>query len=266
MPPRGLIANDAADVVIVDVSGRPDIRNAADALVAANLPVFMMWESPGNWRWHRIYDVFPEYQIAVVDTHERVIAAAHSVPIAWDGQASTLPAGYDGVLVTATTAGPLASPSALCLLSISVRDDRRGCGLAHALLDEMKARAGRAGHHAVIAPLRPTRKAAHPLMPMETYAAWKTTSDEAFDPWLQLHVGMGADVLGIAEQSLVIAQPRSRWEEVTGRDMSIPGVYLVDGALVPIEIDSRGIGTYREPNIWVCHWIDGMSGVHRYRA
>ena len=58
MSPRGLSAIDAAEVVVVDVSGRPDIRNAADALVAANLPVFMTWESPGNWRWHRIYDLF----------------------------------------------------------------------------------------------------------------------------------------------------------------------------------------------------------------
>jgi hypothetical protein len=83
---------------------------------------------------------------------------------------------------------------------------------------------------------------------------------------LRLHVGMGAEVLAIADRSLVIAQPRSRWEKVTGRDMSIPGLYSVDGALVPVEIDSRGIGTYREPNIWVCHWIDAMSGVRGRQA
>ena len=265
MPPRGLIDTDP-DVVIIDVSGRPDIRRAADALVAANLPVFVTWESPGNWRWHRIYDLFPEYQIAAVDSRGSVIAAAQSVPVAWDGDASTLPGGYDDVLVAATTAGSLASPSALCLVSISVREDRRGRGLAHTMVEEIKARAEHAGHHAVIAPLRPTRKAEYPLIPMATYAAWTTPSGDAFDPWLRIHVGMGAEVMGIAEESLVIAQPRSRWEKVTGREMSIPGGYPVEGALVPIEIDAQGVGTYREPNIWVRHAIDTMRGVQRCGA
>jgi GNAT superfamily N-acetyltransferase len=237
--------------LVVDLSARPDLRAAADALVAANLPVFLTWASPGNWRWHRVYELYPRFQLATVDANGALVAILHSVPVAWDDDCA-LPLGYDDVLIkTTSTPVGLARGAAICLLSISVRKDARRTGLAQKLITTMKDWGFAEGYRAVIAPLRPTRKATFPWIDMATYLAWKNEKGEVFDPWLRLHLAMGAQVLGVAERSLVIRQPRTRWERITGHDMSAPALYVVEGALVPVEIDVAGYGTYAEPNIWI---------------
>jgi hypothetical protein len=244
---------------VVDLSARPDLRAAADALVAANLPVFLTWASPGNWRWHRVYELYPQFQLAALDANGALVAAVHSVPLAWDDDCA-LPLGYDDVLIKTTTAPvELASAAAICLLSISVRKDARRTGLAEELIATIKDRAFAERYWAVIAPLRPTRKSIYPWIDMATYLTWKTDEGEVFDPWLRLHLAMGAQVLGIAERSLVIRQPRTRWERITGHDMSAPALYVVEGALVPVEIDVAGYGTYAEPNIWIGYRADGRK-------
>ena len=246
---------------IVDLSTGPELRAAADRLVAGNLPVFMTWASPGNWRWHRIYKLYPRFQFAVLDDAGAVAATVHAVPVAWDQSARALPGGYDDVLVEAASR-PADGDAAtsLCLLSISVRKDLRRSGMAALLLAETKRRAREEGLRSVIGPLRPTRKAAYPFVDMAAYLDWKTDDGTAFDPWLRQHLALGAQVLGIAERSVVIAQPRARWEQVTGRDMSAPALYPVEGALAPVEIDTAGIGTYVEPNVWIVHRTGAVEG------
>jgi hypothetical protein len=254
MPPDRLTSAAAAGM-LVDLNERPDLCGAVDRLVASNLPVFMTWASPGNWRWHRLYELYPRFQLACLDKAGAVVAAVHSVPMPWDDSASSLPDGYDEVLVrTASRSGAVGPAGALCLLSISVRKDLRGSGMAICLVAEMKRRARAERLDRVIGPLRPTRKAAYPFVDMAAYLEWKSEDGSAFDPWLRQHLALGAQVLGIARRSLVIAQPRGRWEQATGRDMSVPALYAVEGALAPVEIDISGIGTYAEPNVWIMHW------------
>jgi GNAT superfamily N-acetyltransferase len=237
---------------LVDAGARPALAGEMDALVAENLPPFMMWASPGNWRWHRIYERYPDYQMAALDGDGALLGAVHAVPVAWRGAGDPLPGGYDDVLVQAADGDAPPAGGALCLLSISVRPTARGTGLPAVLLAEMRGRAAARGHAAVIAPLRPTGKAAHPRVPMAVYVAWTDARGEPADPWLRTHVRLGARVLGIAERSLVISQPRARWEAVAGRPLP-PGLHDVPGALAPVEVDARGIGCYAEPNVWVCH-------------
>ena len=46
----------------------------------------------------------------------------------------------------------------------------------------------------------------------------------------------------------------SDWEEWTEMAFPESGVYVVPGALVPIEIDrERAEGLYVEPNVWMVH-------------
>lgn len=48
----------------------------------------------------------------------------------------------------------------------------------------------------------------------------------------------------------------AEWEQWTGMDLPESGVYVVPGALVPIEIDrERDVGRYLEPACWVRHRV-----------
>jgi len=242
----------AEPFTVTDASARPDLVAQADALVAANLPPFMMWESPGNWRWHRVYSLFPHEQVFVTDGSGALVAALHAVPTAWSGAVTDLPAGYDDVLVQAT-ADDAPPATALCLLSMSICPHLRGQGLSAELLGGARARAAKAGYGSVIAPLRPTRKAHYPDIDIEAYAAWTDDEGEAFDPWLRTHLRLGGTVLAMAPSSLVVRQPVKRWEAAVGITMQAPGRYRVPGALAEVVVDSTGNAVYAEPNIWVLH-------------
>ncbi|HEX2505450.1 MAG TPA: hypothetical protein VHK22_04505 [Gaiellaceae bacterium] len=44
------------------------------------------------------------------------------------------------------------------------------------------------------------------------------------------------------------------------------GPYVVDGALVPVEIDvARNVGRYEEPNLWMRHPASSTLGASRRR-
>lgn len=253
-PERGGVAAAPA-LALLDTAERPELAARMDALVARNLPPFMTWASPGNWRWHRIYQRFPTLQVAALDARGTLAGAVHAVVTRWRERGDPLPGGYDDVLVAAADGDDDGGGGSTCLLSLSVRPDARGRGLPATLLAEMRRRAAARGHAALIVPLRPTRKAEHPRVPIAEYAAWTDARGEPFDPWLRAHTRLGGEVLGVAERSLVVAQPRARWEALLGRPLP-PGEHDVPGALAPVRVDERGIGRYAEPNVWVLHRVD----------
>lgn len=240
-----------------DLGERPDLRDAADALVAANLPPFLTWASPGNWRWHRLYAQYPEYQLVTTGEGGRVRSAVHSVPLHWNGDPAALPAGYDDALVAATCP-PVRSANTTCLVSISIDREERRSGLAERLITEAKQRARDRGHAFLIAPLRPTRKSEFPDADFADYLGWQNAEGNIFDPWLKLHVSLGAEILGIADRSLVIRQPAARWASLLGLPGLSPGRYPVPGGLAPIEIEASGVGEYAEPNVWIGYKLGGL--------
>jgi hypothetical protein len=49
----------------------------------------------------------------------------------------------------------------------------------------------------------------------------------------------------------------AEWEQWTGMHLPESGVYIVPGALVPIEIDrERDVGQYLEPACWIGHRVE----------
>ncbi|WP_329347559.1 Gfo/Idh/MocA family oxidoreductase [Streptomyces sp. NBC_01261] len=113
---------------------RPELEPAVDRLITGNVPEFMTWESPGNWRRYRLYDTFPTHQYRVLDEREQLVAAANRLPVHWDGTVDGLPEGSDGVLVSALSRTGHDSPNTLCMLSVSVAPRLRGTGTAERLL------------------------------------------------------------------------------------------------------------------------------------
>lgn len=230
----------------------PGREDDIDSLNASNLPDFMFWESPGNWAWGQLYDLYPRLQVVLRSPSGELLAAMNTVPTE---RCSVEPAlgGYDEILVRATGSPPM-DPDCLSLLSISVLGSARRLGLAERLICEAKTLARELGFGSVIGPLRPTRKHLYPLTPIGEYARWQRPDGTAFDPWLRLHLRIGGEIVGVAPRSLVIEQPVARWEAATGLAMPGNGSYVVPLALVPIEVVD-GIGTYVEPNIWISHTV-----------
>ena len=58
----------------------------------------------------------------------------------------------------------------------------------------------------------------------------------------------------VASKSVVVTGAVAEWEGWTEMALPQSGVYVVSGALVPIEIDrERNEGVYVEPNVWMVH-------------
>jgi hypothetical protein len=89
---------------------------------------------------------------------------------------------------------------------------------------------------------------------MEEYVAWKGNDGLPFDPWLRVHVRMGAHVVKVCHRSMEIRGTLDQWAKWTGQSFPKSGGYVVPGALNSVIIDvENGFGVYIEPNVWLSH-------------
>jgi hypothetical protein len=116
----------------------------------------------------------------------------------------------------------------------------------------MRRLAAAAGFRELIAPVRPTWKERYPLTPLERYVHWRRDDGLPFDPWIRLHVRLGAELAEVCLESMRVTGTVAEWEEWTGLLFPDDGDYVVPGALVPVTFE-EGIGVYVEPNVWMRH-------------
>lgn len=63
----------------------------------------------------------------------------------------------------------------------------------------------------MVAPIRPTWKHRYPLVPMSEYATWVRDDGLSIDPWIRAHQRMGARILTVAANSMVIPGTVAEW-------------------------------------------------------
>lgn len=233
---------------------RPDLVAAAEAMGSELWPT---WLSTAALRayWAEIYKgPLADFQTIALDGDE-VVGLANSIPFFRPPDEPLPDTGWDAVLewgVIGARAGKAAN--SLSALSVAIRPEQRGTGLARRLLDAMKPPARAAGLSTMVAPVRPTHKALYPLQDFMTYCSWRRADGTAFDPWLRTHEAMGASVIGPAMASQTITGTLEQWQRWTGLHFPASGLYAIAGALAPLEIDLvAGTGTCREPNLWMEH-------------
>lgn len=118
----------------------------------------------------------------------------------------------------------------------------------------MKEAARRRGVTGLVAPVRPTDKANVPTTSMEDYVTRRRPDGLPMDAWLRTHVRVGGKIVGVAAHSMNVAGTLTEWREWTGLAFDRPGNQLVDGGLVPVDVDiDRNLGVDIEPNAWVSH-------------
>jgi GNAT superfamily N-acetyltransferase len=251
-----------AGLGIVTLADRPDLTDAAIALIERNWPRFVLFDEVSVRLAPRVVTDLAEFQLLLLDAGGGPIGVGVSVPLRWPRGADP-PAGWDATLARAVAdldAG--LTPTVACALSATVDARHQGRGLSPLLVQALKDHAATHGLPELLIPVRPTHKARYPLTPIERYVRWRTPGGAPFDPWLRTHWRGGAEVVAVAPASMRVTGTVAQWEAWTGMRFPDSGAYVVPGALVPVDID-RGLdlGVYVEPNVWMRHvtgtpWAD----------
>ena len=218
-----------------------DLRGTMPGL----FPAFMGEDPVVSTFWPRLYEVFPDFQLWVVDGRT-TIGYACTVPVCWDGIPEQR--GLDWAL----SSGQAGAPTTLCAVVAGVVPEYRGHGVSSVLLRRMAALGTAHGLDAMIAPVRPTWKERYPLTPIERYVLWRRDDGFHYDPWVRAHERVGGEVLSPAPRSMTITGSREQWEDWTGLQFPEDGDYVVPQALAPLRF-AGGVGTYVEPNVWLRH-------------
>jgi GNAT superfamily N-acetyltransferase len=250
----------ADDVTLVTLAERPDLTDEIGALLSSRWPMFMLAGRPGHAEdLDELVQAFPDHQVLAVDVDDRVCGAAFSLPIDWDGTPAGLPSGWDDAVTRAAALRRSGGrPDAASALSITVASDAGRRGLAVRLIEALRAATAQAGGRALVAPVRPVLKDRYPLVDLDDYVTWRTTDDEAFDPWLRTHLRLGARLLGVAAASMTIVGTVDDWRTWLEDPLPGPGSYVVPGGLVPLVV-ADGVGTYVEPNAWLVHDVEPLA-------
>jgi GNAT superfamily N-acetyltransferase len=233
------------NLAVVTYAEHPELRGTLPRI----WPEYMRHDPVVETFWPRLYEVYPDFQLWLVDTDAKeTIGYACTLPVRWDGVPQ--PRGIDWAMSNGTAG----EPTTLCSIVAGVVPAHRGQGLGGVILGRVVGLAAAHGFDCVIAPVRPTRKENYPLIPIERYVMWRREDGFMYDPWLRTHERMGAELLEPAPRSLTITGSREEWEEWTNLQYPEDGDYIVPGALMPVRFQD-GRGTYAEPNVWMRHPI-----------
>lgn len=253
------------DLLITSLAERPDLAAVFDEF-PGSWPEFMYHDIVSDVLFERLMRAHPESNIIAVDPAEpaRPVARACALPFWWPGDpdAALPPAGYDQILLGAAAdlAGDRPRGAVAAALEITIRPDRRGCGVSALMLGALRRTLADLGYTSLVAPVRPNRKHEHPTESMAQYLRRVRPDGLPADPWLRTHVRVGATVAGIAAASMTVAAPLDDWRRWTGLPFDADGPVIVPLALVPVHCDlTQEIATYVEPNVWMHHRLAGCA-------
>lgn len=237
---------------------RPDLWERSQVEIDGVWPEYNLHGDVLNRYWSSLPEVFQDFQFVLHDDETAtILAQGHTIPCAWDGTVAGLPAGIDGLIESgARLRDEGGAPSALGALAIEIPPAHQRGGFSSTMLEGMQDIARRHGLGDLIAPLRPTWKERYPLAPIERYALWKREDGLPFDPWIRLHVRLGADILQAEPRSLLITGTVADWEQWIELPLPESGSYVFPHGLAPLEVDREAdLCEYWEPNVWVRHRV-----------
>lgn len=211
--------------------------------------------------WDTLFDEFQTFQVVVCDPGDVLIGAGHTVPFVWDGTYEDLPLKLDDIIERGLEDRRQGrAPNTLAALAAMVPASQRNRGLSSVILRAMRSIAEQHGFSSLVVPVGPVLKHLYPLTPMERYMHWKREDGAPFDHWVRVHWRLGAEFLGVAPITAICTGTVAQWEEWTGMKFPESGIYVVPGALQPVEIDrERDLGRYEDPGIWMRHPIGNAS-------
>lgn len=152
-------------IIAYRFSERPELWERIVGLSEEVWPEYNLHGDVLSRYWPHLYDLFPEYQFILYDHDaDDVLAEAHTIPVAWDGELANLGSGIDAAIAAGfTLKAEDGAASALCALAAAIPPRNRNRRLAPVILEQMSAVARCAGLGSLIAPVRPNWKQRYPL-------------------------------------------------------------------------------------------------------
>ncbi|MDF9756299.1 non-ribosomal peptide synthetase [Pseudomonas hunanensis] len=235
------------------VAQRPELRVHMNLIHQGTWPRYFAGSQVLTRHWQSLYSLFPHYQFCLVDAADQVACVANGVPLYWDGQPQTVPAGWDAALQLALQQHHAGiTPNTVVGLAGIVAEHCQGQGLASTLAKGFRALARRHGLEHFLGPVRPVGMPVG--MPVQQWADSRDEQGEPLDFWLRVHLRLGARELGVALESQRIEGSLAQWREWTGARFEHAGPYQVDEALQPVQVDlANDRAYYHDPSIWVGH-------------
>jgi hypothetical protein len=240
------------------IIGESRISELQKTLGSQTWPEFMQHDSIVNKYWSSLYTDFLNFQFALFDNQE-IVGIGNTVHLNWQKPFVELPeSGLDWAMEKASDDFKRGINSNLLIgAQILINGKYQSHGISYEMLKVMKEIAKTNGIDNIALPVRPTLKSHYPLIPMDDYINWQNKDGLPFDPWLRVHIKAGGKIIGICKKSMDISGPVSEWEKWTGMTFPGSGDYIIDNALIPVNIDKeKEIGKYIEPNIWIIHKIE----------
>jgi GNAT superfamily N-acetyltransferase len=220
-------------------------------------PDFMMEDDIANHLWDEMYERCQDTLFYLCEG-QTIVAQGKAIPLYRSDDLASLPDdGWDWALQTGLQQKRDAvQPNMMCALEIAISAAYRGRGISRRAIAYMRQMSVSMGFDTLIAPVRPSRKAAYPLIPMQEYITWQRDDGLLFDPWLRTHQRNGAEIIRVCETSMRISGSIDDWEDWTEMQFPGSGWHIIDGALNPVYIDCDiKTGLYIEPNVWMVHYL-----------
>jgi hypothetical protein len=242
---------------------RPDLVAAMWA-IPSTWPEFMFGDAVANVFYPQLANVFPEHQLMAIDNAGSVIGRVNSVPFAWSGADEALPnRGWDAIIESAFASHETGEPTtAVSLLEARISPQHQGAGFSTQLLVAARNNVRRLGVRDLFGPVRPTGKALEPFVPMAQYIARRRPDGLPEDPWLRVHVRLGARLVKVCPASMTVSASLQQWRQWTGLPLTHTGLVAVAGALTPLHVSAEhDHAVYVESNVWVHHRVPAQPAV-----
>lgn len=215
---------------------------------------FLNYTRPHYELYTQLLEKYADYQLCLVNEETGYpVAVANCVPISCSDPDNLPAEGWDWMVESASRPQE-GRHKLLGGLAVSVPAVHRSKGYARLMIRALLDLAKSKGLEGLVVPVRPSAKSHYPWVAIGDYIGWTDHNGRVFDPWLRSHISCGAKLVGPCERSMVVDEPLPFWETWAKQTFDEPGAYVLDGALVPIEIDvNRQHGRYEEPNVWVAY-------------
>lgn len=204
----------------------------------------------------REYDeAFPTGQIVQLGDGDRPDGALTSIRVDWSGDPGDLgtwdqvSGKDDGVAAVLRPRG-----NTMVLLSVSIRPEGRGRGVAARLVDRARAVARAEGIDHVISPFRPSgfgaHKAAGGHVDFAAYCATRREDGMPIDPWLRILTRLGMRPLRPVDRAMVVPVTVAELDEL--RRTHRPGAWTrLDDHRATVLLARRGTPA-ADVEVWEC--------------